>query len=149
MRETPTFRVADHTPIVYSSSEALVVQWIELLTPNEPIEVRFLARARIRMFPKGTASNSAEFAPRHSPPSRLRDSLSGTFFFVLFDEERNRTPEKNFSAEKFFEAVPRARERDGANGTRGRFLARAPHGIVICFFHGKIINYYKRANNCA
>jgi len=37
----------------------------------------------------------------------------------------NRTPELNFSAEKFSEAVPRPRASDGERESRGKILSRA------------------------
>ncbi len=49
-----------------------------------------LPRTETEILPKGTVSNSAEFAPRHSAPPCLRDSLSGVFLFLLLGKDSDR-----------------------------------------------------------
>ncbi len=52
---------------------ALVVQWIERLTPNESIEVRFLARAQMM---RATIGGVAEWSKAHDSKSCRDESPS-------------------------------------------------------------------------
>jgi hypothetical protein len=54
-----------------------------------------------------------------------KDRKCNAFFFARL-KERIRTPEQNFSAGKFCEAVPRARASDGERETRGRIPPSPP-----------------------